>query len=197
MENKKRFDGVQRREIDLDCCGLRVIDDEERLVELSFSSETPVKRWGAFEVLSHKRSAVKLERLNTTGCLLYNHDRDKVLGKVVKAEIKDKRGIATVKFDDDDESLVYYNKVKKGTLRNTSVGYIVHSQKREATGKGETLQVTYTATLWEPFEISIVSVPADITVGVGRSMQDETSGTKRNLQKIQIQINKNKLSRRI
>ena len=197
MDNKKRFDGIQRREIDLACCGLRVLSDEERLVELSFSSETPVERWGAFEVLSHKRSAVKLERLNTTGCLLYNHDRNKVLGKVIKAEIKDKRGIATVKFDDDDESLVYYNKVKNGTLRNTSVGYIVHTMERKQTGKGETAQVTYTSTSWEPFEISIVSVPADITVGVGRSMQDEPYGSKRNLQKIQIQINKNKLSRRI
>lgn len=196
-ENKKRFEGVQRREIGFDACEMRVLDEDQRIVELSFSSETPVERWGAFEVLSHKKDAVRLERLNKTGCLLYNHNRDKVIGKVKKAEIKNKRGVATVQFDDDDESLVYYNKVKNGTLRNTSVGYIVHSQKREATGKGETLQVTYTATLWEPIEISIVSVPADITVGVGRSMP-EGGGHKLSYVDCQIKINQNKLkSRRI
>lgn len=187
----KRFDGVQRREIGLSDCELRVLDEDNRIVELSFSSEAPVMRWGAFEVLSHKRGSVLLERLNKTGCLLYNHNRDKVIGKVLKAGIKDKRGVAEVQFDDDEESLVYYGKVKAGTLRNTSVGYIVHEQKREVTGKGETLQVTYTATKWEPIEVSIVSVPADISVGVGRSMTDG-AGRNAKLCERQIQINKNK-----
>lgn len=191
MENNKRFDGLQKREIAIEEAGIRVLNEEERTIELSFSSETPIERWGAFEVLSHKRDAVMLERINKTGCLLYNHNRDKVIGKVIEAKIKDKRGVAKVQFDEDEDSLVYYNKVKSGTLRNTSVGYIVHSQKREASGKGETLQVTYTATKWEPIEISIVSVPADISVGVGRAMQDKQSGMRRSLAEKRIKINQN------
>lgn len=197
MDNKKRFDGIQHREFIFDDCAVRVLDEEKRIVELSFSSETPIKRWGAYEVLSHKAGAVLLERINTTGCILFNHNRDKVLGKVLKAEIKNKRGVAQVQFDDDEESTIYFNKVKNGTLRGVSVGYIIHEMERSVKGKGKATQEFYTATSWEPLEISIVSVPADISVGVGRSMPDNSGGgLKTNLVDYQIQINQNKLNAR-
>ena len=144
--NNKRFDGVQRRAVDVTEYDLRVVDEENRIVELSFSSETPILRWGDYEVLSHKKDAVMLERINTTGCLLYNHNRDKVIGKVVEAKIKNKRGIATVQFDDDEESTVIYNKVKNQSLRGVSVGYIIYEMERSTKGKGTAAEVTYTAT---------------------------------------------------
>lgn len=195
MDNKKRFEGIQQREVDFENCGLRVLDDEKRTVELSFSSETPVMRFGAYEVLSHKRDAVILERLNKTGCLLFNHNRDKILGRILKAEIKNKRGIANVQFDDDEESVRFFEKVKNGSLRNTSVGYIVHEMERKQTGRGESAKVIYTATSWEPIEISLVSVPADITVGVGRSMQKLDKSSSLKLKKYQLKINENLLRR--
>ena len=182
METEQRFE-VMQRQMDAEPGVVRTLDDSTRTVELSFSSETPVERW------SHKSGAVMLERLNKTGCLLYNHNRDKVIGKVIKASVKNRRGIATVQFDDDDESLIYYNKVKNGTLRNVSVGYIVHEQQRTATGKDETMHVTYTATKWEPIEISIVSVPADISVGVGRSVTE--NGQVKNYVDYRMKINQN------
>lgn len=170
MEQDDKNVRIQHRTFDFAPDNIRTVDEERRIVELSFSSETPVERWGCYEILSHSDGAVMLERLNTSGCLLFNHDRNKVIGKILKAEIKDKRGIARVQFDDDEQSLIYYNKVKNGTLRNTSVGYHMHEVRREATGKGNDLKVTETATLWEPLEVSIVSVPADYSVGVGRDM---------------------------
>lgn len=195
MEPEQRFE-IMQRQMDAESGEVRTLDDSTRTVELSFSSETPVERWGASEILSHKSGAVMLERLNKTGCLLYNHNRDKVIGKVIKASVKNRRGIATVQFDDDDESLIYYNKVKNGTLRNVSVGYIVHEQQRTATGKDETMHVTYTATKWEPIEISIVSVPADISVGVGRSVTE--NGQIKNYVDYRMKINQNliKIARR-
>ncbi|HIU56201.1 MAG TPA: HK97 family phage prohead protease [Candidatus Ornithomonoglobus merdipullorum] len=195
METEQRFE-IMQRQMDAESGEVRTLDDSTRTVELSFSSETPVERWGVSEILSHKSGAVMLERLNKTGCLLYNHNRDKVIGKVIKASVKNRRGIATVQFDDDDESLIYYNKVKNGTLRNVSVGYIVHEQQRTATGKGETMHVTYTATKWEPIEISIVSVPADISVGVGRSVTE--NGQIKNYVDYRMKINQNliKIARR-
>ena len=196
MDKNKRFSGVQHREAGLEYEGCRMIDENERIIELSFSSETPVKRWGAYEVLSHKKNAVLLERINKTGCLLYNHDRDKVIGKIIKAKIENKRGIATVQFDDDNESTLYFNKVKNRTLRNTSVGYIVHNQTRTESGKGEGRQITYTATLWEPIEISIVSVPADISVGVGRSAEMTQGGVIKNYVDYQLKYNQNLLNLR-
>lgn len=119
-----------------------------------------------------------LTRLNTIGVLLYNHDRDDVLGRVDSAWVENGRGEAEVTFDSDDEAEIIYQKVKSGTLKGVSVGYLVDSweevmpNKQSADGK-------YTgpcsiARKWAPYEISIVSVPADPTVGVGRS--EEESG---------------------
>lgn len=196
--NNKRFDGIQQRAADITECDLRVVDEEKRIVELSFSSETPILRWGDYEVLSHKKDAVMLERLNTTGCVLFNHNRDKVIGKVIKAGIKNKRGVATVQFDDDEDSAVIYNKVKNQSLRGVSVGYIIYEMERVTKGKGSAAQTTYTATRWEPLEISIVSVPADISVGVGRSIRDSAPEAARttNIVDCQIKINQNKLKAR-
>lgn len=195
MEVKERFGGVQLRAFDLGVDSVRVLDEEQRTVELSFSSETPVTRWGEDEILSHKKSAVLLERINTTGCLLFNHNRDKVIGKVVKAEIKDKRGVAIVQFDDDPESDIYFNKVKSGSLRGVSVGYVIYEYKQTPANKSASGRTTYTVTKWEPLEISIVSVPADISVGVGRSMDDDQQprGGYRNHVDYQLKINQNLL----
>ena len=202
MQEHERFKGIQHRAFDSDVDGIRVIDEEQRIVDLSFSSEVPVKRWGCYEILSHKSGAVMLDRLNASGCLLFNHDRNVVLGKVLKAEVKGKRGIARVQFDDDEKSMLYYNKVKSGTLRNTSVGYNVHEARREVVGKGDRLKVNEIATRWEPLEISIVSVPADYSVGVGREAEEtETTDagikneiSRRALNERQLKYNYNLLS---
>ncbi len=192
-ERESGFNGICSREFE--GASMRILDEGERIAELSFSSEAPVERFGVFEVLSHKRDAVMLERLNTSGCLLFNHKRDEVIGKIIHAEIKNKRGIAKVQFDDDEKSMMYYRKVMNGTLRSTSVSYIVHKQTRAAAGKGNGLKVTYTAELWEPIEISIVSVPADVSVGVGRSMksadEEHTDRYVLNTARCQVKINQN------
>ena len=72
----------------------------------------------------------------------------------------------------------------------------MHEQQRTATGKDETMHVTYTATKWEPIEISIVSVPADISVGVGRSVTE--NGQIKNYVDYRMKINQNliKIARR-
>jgi hypothetical protein len=48
------------------------------------------------------------------------------------------------------------------------VAYRIHDLKLESSSDTEDV---YRVTKWEPFEVSIVSVPADPTVGVGRSLQ--------------------------
>ena len=181
MQNE-RFKGMQTREMQLS--GIRVLNEDDRTVELSFSSETPIERWGAFE----------LNRILTTGCLLYNHNRDNVIGKICSAKVENKRGVAVVQFDEDEKSDVIFQKVKNGSLRGVSVGYTIQDYKKDVTGQGEARQVTYTATKWEPYEISIVSVPADISVGVGRSMEDDiTQNSSMRMLENQIKLNENLL----
>ena len=156
---------------------IRALDDENRSFELSFSSEEPYQRWFGSEILSHEPGAVDLSRLNEIGVLLYNHNRDKVLGRIDKAWTKDNRSYAQVTFDDDDEADVIFQKVKNKTLRAVSVGYTVDSWEEVAAGKtsvnGRHAGPCSVALKWQPYEISIVSVPADATVGVGREMVDD------------------------
>ena len=74
------------------------VNEDDRSIELSFSSEKPIARWFGNEILSHSANAVDLTRLNEIGVLLFNHNRSKVIGKVEKAWIDEaeKKGRAIV-----------------------------------------------------------------------------------------------------
>ena len=154
-----------------------VIDEGKREVELSFSSETPYRRFWGIEILDHSEGAVDLTRINDIGVLLFNHDVNKVIGKVITAAVENNRGTARVRFDEDEVSEAVYKKVISGTLRTVSVGYTV--SEWEDVGKGKTSKdgrfkgEVSVARKWTPLEISIVSVPADPTVGVGRSFENK------------------------
>lgn len=146
------------------------IDKEKRSLELSFSSEIEVKRWPGFiEVLDHGREAVDLSRLNARGPLLFNHDLDKVVGVIENAEIGvDRKGRALVRFGNSTRANEVWQDVQDGILSNVSVGYRIHEIKlKETRENGDDV---YVVTRWEPYEISIVSAPADTSVGVGRSV---------------------------
>ena len=175
-ETKKSRDergGAQQRF--LSDCSIRAMDGagNERKFMLSFSSEEPYERWFGTEILSHSDGAVDLERLGAIGCVLYNHNRDKVIGKILRAWIENGRGNAEIEFDKDADSETVFQKVAGGTLKGASVGYTVDVWEDVAANK-KSSDERFTgpcsiATKWTPYEISIVSVPADPTVGVGRS----------------------------
>ena len=132
-------------------------------------------RWFGNEILDHKDGAIDLTRLTELGVVLYNHDRDKVVGKVSRAWIEDGKGRAEVEFDTDEQSEVIRQKVESGTLKGVSVGYMVDQWEEVAPGKkssdGRFDGPCSIARKWAPFEISIVSIPADTTVGVGRELE--------------------------
>lgn len=146
----------------------KAIDKEARTVTLSFSSETPVDRWFGFEILDHSPGSIRMGRLKDGGPLLVNHDGRDQIGVVESAEIgPDKRGHAVLRFGKSARAQEIFDDVLDGIRRNVSVGYWVHRMvlEEENDEKGS----TYRAMDWEPLEISIVPVPADMTVGVGRS----------------------------
>lgn len=151
--------------------------ENSKQVELSFSSEEPYRRFFGDEILDHSEGCVDLSRLNDIGVVLFNHDRDKVIGKVIDARIEGDRGKATIEFDDDDFSASIKKKVDNGTLKAVSVGYLVKEWEEVEKGKtskdGRFKGRCVIAKKWLPYEISIVSVPADSTVGVGRTMEEE------------------------
>ena len=145
---------------------LKSFDEEKRTVSLSFSSEDPYERYWGVEILDHSTTSVNMERLNNSAPLLFNHNRDEVIGVVEFAKIEDKRGIAVVRFGNSKKAKEVFSDVVDGIMKNVSVGYQIDEMKLESEKDGVE---TYRVTGWQPFEISIVSIPADNTVGVGRS----------------------------
>ncbi|MCI8717301.1 MAG: caudovirus prohead protease [Lachnospiraceae bacterium] len=173
-------------------------EGNERKFMLSFSSEEPYERYWGKEILDHNPAAVDLTRLNTIGVLLYNHNRDKVIGKINRAWIENQRGMAEIEFDKDDESEVIFQKVKSGTLKGVSIGYkigiIEEVMPNKTSTDGRFTGPCDVARQWAPYEISIVSVPADAIVGVGRDLEEQESYKSKTLTcfEAQLQINKNK-----
>ena len=169
-------------------------EGNERKFTLSFSSEEPYERWFGLEILDHAPGAVDLQRINEIGCLLFNHNRDAVIGKINRAWLEGNRGMAEVEFDTDDQSEIIFQKVKSGTLKGVSVGYRIDSLEEVQAGKtsadGRFTGPCEIARKWWPFEISIVSVPADATVGVGREA-GQKGKIPLSVYESQLQINKN------
>ena len=137
---------------------------EDRTFEFPFSSEYPVARYFGNEVLSHDSGAAELSRLNDGAPLLFNHNPDKVVGVVERAWINeaDKRGYAKVRFSRNAFAQEILNDVRDNILRGVSFGYAIDKMEERS---GD-----FVATKWSPHEISVVSIPADPTIGIGRSL---------------------------
>lgn len=154
------------------------INEENRTVIMSFASELPVERWYGSEVLQIDETSMNTQRV-TDGlcCLLYNHDRDKVIGKVLRTWIEDDKAKAEVQFDSDEKSEQIFEKVRSGTLKGVSVGYGISNWEEVKAGamstSGRVKGPAYVAIRWEVYEISVVSIPADNSVGIGRSIDNQ------------------------
>jgi HK97 family phage major capsid protein len=138
------------------------VDEETRTVTLSFSSEAPVERFFGTEVLSHSPEAVDLTRLNARAALLGNHDLNDQIGVIESARIENGRGIATVRFSKSERGELFFRDLLDGIRSGVSVGYTIEEMQEKS-------DRVFEATRWSPHEISMVSTPADFSVGVSRS----------------------------
>jgi len=147
----------------------KVIDVEARRVQIAVSSEEPVERGYGNEVLDHSERSIDLSFLNSGRApLLLDHDPRQQIGVVesVTLDGSARRLRATVRFGKNGLAKDVFDDVSDGIRSNISVGYQVN--KLEQDGKG-----SYRAVDWLPMEVSVVSIPADRTVGVGRSADDD------------------------
>lgn len=147
------------------------IDESARTVELAFSSEEPYDRYWGREVLDHAKKSVRLGRLKAGGPLLCDHDARDHVGVIESVRIDDDLvGRAVVRFGKSERAQEVWQDVVDGIRRNVSVGYVIH--KAQLVETGDASIDTYRVTDWEPYEVSLVSVPADASVGIGRAMDD-------------------------
>jgi HK97 family phage major capsid protein/HK97 family phage prohead protease len=146
-----------------------VVDLSNRVATLAFASETPVDMWYGTEILSMAPGAMRTGARQDSLPLLFNHDMDDLLGVVGSIAIgKDRVARADVRFGKDERGEWAMQQVADGVLVNVSFMYRVFKFVEDT--EAETL----TAIDWEPYEISLVTVPADPTVGAGRSADVRT-----------------------
>lgn len=148
------------------------VNEEERTVEVAFSSEEPYQRWFGYEILDHAPDAVRLGRLEAGGAVLVDHDLKDQVGVVESVRIdEDRRGRATLRFGKSQRADEIFQDVKDGIRRSISVGYRIDEIVQE--GERDGVEV-FRAIAWTPHEISVVSVPADYQqAGVGRNLNQK------------------------
>jgi hypothetical protein len=141
------------------------INVEARTVELVWSTGAQVRRasWSRgdyIEELSLAPGHVRLDRLNSGAPLLNSHNSftlSDVVGVVERAWIDGNEGRALVRFSDREEVEPIRRDVVAGIIRNVSVGYKIHKTERDETGAVPVER----AVDWEPYELSLVPIPAD------------------------------------
>lgn len=180
--DKSRIEGMLYRTSDAPT--VREGEDGNTVLALSFSSETPYTRSSWFdepwvEILGHKSSEVDLSRLNSGAPVLANHDRGATastspmasIGVVDKAWIEDGVGRAEIRLSRRPEIAGLLQDIADGIVRNVSVGYQIN--ERTLLRSHSDAPDEYRVTSWTPMEISLVDLPADATIGIGRSQNFE------------------------
>lgn len=159
----------------------RRADGEKSRFSVSISSDAPIVRRdfdGEFEeVLSHDKNAIDLSRAPLP--VIESHDRSKVnIGIVEKlrierdGKIKKLRGELVLGQQARAQELAA--DIAAGIVTGLSVGCMI--EESEWTEGKDTRR--FVATRWAPQEVSIVSTPADLNVGIGRSDKGQTMKNK-------------------
>ena len=144
------------------------VNQDARTVELCFATENPVERYWGFEILDCAQGSVRTARL-AAGCnLIMDHRADDVVGVVESFSFgADRKVRAVVRFGKSARASEIFQDVADGIRTNVSVGYRIHRAILESEVEGVG---TYRITDWEPYELTMTAVPADIGAGVGRSL---------------------------
>ena len=167
----------------------RAASDQRLALSLSVSSETPYLRDSGWEepwveILGHADSEVDLSRLNGGAAVLANHDRYAAIGDTPlamigatdRAWLADGRLYADITLSGRAGIADLRQDIVDGLVRNVSIGYVIDERvlTKDAGANGP---AEYRVTRWTPFEISIVDIPADATVGLGRAADDRAAAS--------------------
>ena len=141
-------------------------DESTRRVPAIISTEYGVQRDDYLEVLVHDERAIDLERAPLP--LIEQHAHGLLnIGIVENVRLEGRVLRGDVVFGQSARANELWPDVKAGIIRSLSVGYLVLGHR----AAGDTIHVTR----WQPFEVSLVSVPADPGAGLFRSMHMTTA----------------------
>lgn len=146
----------------------RAEGDDSRTVPIAITSDTPVLHGFGYLVLNHSPSAIRMERMKAGAPLLLEHDREDKIGGLFNVQTDGHVLRADAKFSRREKAENELKDIEDGIGRGISGGFLVHHlvlvEERDSDYD------IYRSDDWEPIEASLVSIPADITVGVGRNL---------------------------
>ena len=141
-------------------------DVKQRTIDCIWYTGAPVVRidWRTGEEydLTLDMAGCRLDRLNSRAAVLNNHgprDMQNQVGVVLKAWVDGTLGKAALQFSQNEDCTPLWENVRSGIFSNLSPGIAIHA-KRDITPDGQKRRQIL-ATDWEPFEISLVPIPAD------------------------------------
>lgn len=154
---------VEKRSMGMEA---QIVDEETRTAHIAVSSELPVERSFGKEILMHEAEAINMEFIASGRApLLLDHDMERQIGVIESVELSDDRKLrAKVRFGRSALAQEVFQDVVDGIRSNISVGYRVNEMTRD-----DKQRDVYRVRSWSPLEVSVVSIPADPSVGVGRS----------------------------
>lgn len=144
---------------------------QDGTIRLSISSDRPYLRYDwwndeeYYEKLDHDPQGCDLTRITAGTALLFNHDRDIHLGLITQPELGGGKCHVAGKISEAPDVESYRTRIKEGILKDSSVGYELID---DGVDDGEIDGIPVYRFKWRPFEASLVTIPADISVGVGR-----------------------------
>lgn len=160
----------------------RTIDEDARTFWAVAATETPVARWYGSEILLVSSASIEAARLDGLP-VLDSHDRSSVLnhlGRVIEWKISGRELLVKIELAEGERGQHALDLVKSGMLHKVSIAYRIHEYQETDAQDGSAL---LTATLWEPYEVSLVSVPADpnATIRSERKMAKAISKIRRSV----------------
>lgn len=156
------------------------VDAEARTVEVVWSTGAIVRRfdwnrWRSFdEALDMDSASIRMDRLNAGAPVLNTHNQSELedqIGVVERAWLENGEGRALLRISRRPDVEPIWQDIADGIVRNISVGYIVHAY--QITERDDGAVAEYKAIDWEPTEISLVPVPADVGAGVRGERPDD------------------------
>ncbi len=159
------------------------IDAESMVIPASLSSESPFTRWFGKEILSHDASAIDMTLAgrdiglplhdNHTGTGRGDFRVGQLVGRVKNIRLEGRRLVGDLHFSPHTEAgRTAFAEARDGFRTDISVGYeILEATKTSGDPMEFSENDEITLTRWKPVEVSMPTVAADNSIGIGRAAE--------------------------
>ena len=165
------------------------VREEDHTFEAVLTTQDPVRRYDWWnreyydEVLSITEDAINAKRMDQGMPLLDNHRAwggiSGIKGRTGDWWIDGDKLVSRVRVDvGNEEGADLWRRITEGFVKDISIGYVITEAKRDRKDPedGERRgKLTVTATKWEIYEASLVTIPADARASVRSGEQREGS----------------------